>query len=366
MKIIQIIYSLCSGGAEKFVVDLSGELAEMGHDVILCMLLDGNDSNLVFNKQFLNSKVKLHSMGFKKGFSLNKCRKVLKFINDENPDIVNCHLNVIPYVFDIALMRKKPAIIHTLHSIASQAGGNRLQYYLNRYFYKKNKIHPVCISKLCFQSYKDYYKLDNAIIIDNGRAEIGITERFKEIKQEVELYKKNEETKVFIHVARFNRAKNQQLLIDSFNKLNSEGIDFILLVIGNGFEDNEASKVKNSACDKIIFLGEKNNVNDYMHCSDAFCLTSIFEGLPISLLEALSCGITPICTAVGGIPDVITDGVNGYLSLTLDVEEYVKTIKRYIQKPMKPMDLIEYYRRNYSMHICAKKYEEQYLHCINV
>lgn len=76
MKIIQIIYSLCSGGAEKFVVDLSGQLAEMGHDVILCMLRDDKKTRLVFNRQFLNTKVRLHSMGFDRGFSLGKCREV--------------------------------------------------------------------------------------------------------------------------------------------------------------------------------------------------------------------------------------------------------------------------------------------------
>ena len=62
MKIIQIIYSLCPGGAEKFVVDLSNQLATMGHDVTLCMLRDVTDESLTFNKQFLQSNVKLHSM----------------------------------------------------------------------------------------------------------------------------------------------------------------------------------------------------------------------------------------------------------------------------------------------------------------
>ena len=54
MKIIQIIYSLSSGGAEKFVVDLSNQLAKMGHDVTLCMLRDDKIDTLTFNKQFLS------------------------------------------------------------------------------------------------------------------------------------------------------------------------------------------------------------------------------------------------------------------------------------------------------------------------
>lgn len=360
MKIIQIIYSLCSGGAEKFVVDLSGQLAEMGHDVILCMLRDDKKTRLVFNRQFLNTKVRLHSMGFDRGFSLGKCREVEKFIKRENPDIIHCHLNVIPYIFRMAITNNKPVIIHTLHSIATNTGGTGIQYYLNRYFYKRNKIRPVCISELCRQSYENYYRLDNAPVIDNGRAEVGVSECFKNVEQEVATYKKTEKTRVFVHVARFNKQKNQRLLIDSFNRLNAEDFDFILLIIGSGFDQEEGRRLKETACDRIFFLGEKNNVNDYLNCSNAFCLTSIFEGLPISLLEALSCGVTPICTAVGGIPDVITDGVNGYLSSTLDVEEYVDTVKRYMKKPLDSSALIEYYKSNYSMEICAEKYEALY------
>ena len=104
MKIIQIIYSLCSGGAEKFVVDLSNQLATMGHEVTLCMLLDDTtDERLTFNKQFLNNAVNFHSMKFEPGFSICKVNKVEKYIRAESPDIVHCHLNVIPFVYCLSI-----------------------------------------------------------------------------------------------------------------------------------------------------------------------------------------------------------------------------------------------------------------------
>lgn len=164
MKIIQIIYSLCPGGAEKFVVDLSNQLATMGHDVTLCMLRDVTDESLTFNKQFLQSNVKLHSMKFSRGFSWGKCRSVEKYIQNERPDVVHCHLNVIPYVYRLALCCKKIKFFHTLHSVASNTGGTGLQYQLNRLFYNHNWIRPICISKLCKDSYEDYYKLYNCSI----------------------------------------------------------------------------------------------------------------------------------------------------------------------------------------------------------
>ena len=82
MKIIQLIYSLCSGGAERFVVSLSNQLTEMGHDVTVCMLLSDQNDSYVFNRQFLDSRVKFHSMGYLPGFSLKKVIDVEKYIEE--------------------------------------------------------------------------------------------------------------------------------------------------------------------------------------------------------------------------------------------------------------------------------------------
>lgn len=359
MRIMQIIYSLSSGGAEKFVVDLSNELAERGHDVVLCILRD-DSGNFIFNKQFLNSNVRFYSMKLDKGFSISKYQKVKKYIMTEMPDVVHCHLNVIPYIYEIALFNKEILFIHTLHNVASNTGGVGVQYYLNRFFYKHNIIHPICISKLCQKSFKSYYNLNNAPYINNGRAVVDVSPKYRAVSNEVDSYKISKTTPVFIHVARFSPQKNQQLLVDSFNKLDSEMIDFTLLIIGNGYDCEEGKRLQFTACNKIHFLGEKDNVIDYLKCSDAFCLTSLYEGLPISLLEALSCGVTPICTPVGGISDVIVDSVYGYLSVGHNVDEYCKAIRRFMKHPLPSQRLIGYFNENYSMEICAKKYEDIY------
>lgn len=360
MKIIQLIYTLGSGGAEKFVVDLSNQLAVMGHEIILCMLRDDIDKKLIFNQQFLSEKVKFHSMKFSCGFSLNKTRQVEKYLRKEQPDIVHCHLNVIPYIFKMTLSNRKIVFLHTLHNIARNTGGVGVQYYINKFFYSRNMVNPVCISRICQESYEEYYKLYNAPYINNGRTLVSASLYYEEVQREVNSYKMSKDTIVFIHVARFSIQKNQQLLVDAFNKLSSEKYDFVLLVIGNGYDTDEGRELQHSACCKIHFLGEKNNVNDYLLCSDAFCLTSVYEGLPISLLEALSCGVTPICTSVGGIPDVIVDGTSGYLASELDVEAYTQAVKRFIVCPLSPQMLIGYFMENYSIKVCAERYENLY------
>lgn len=359
MKIIQLIYSLCSGGAERFVVSLSNQLTEMGHDVTVCMLLSDQNDNYVFNRQFLDSRVRFHSMGYLPGFSLSKVTDVEKYLLSQQPDVVHCHLNVVPYIFRLAIAQKNIKFIHTLHNVAENASGKKWQKSINRFFYKHGYITPVTISEKCRQSYVNYYGLPSPVSIDNGCEVPRKSIRFDEVVAEVESYKNNPDTPVFIHVARFHEQKNQKLLIDAFNELYRKEVDFVLLVIGDGFDRGAGAELKGRACEKIHFLGLKNNVADYLYCSDAFCLTSLYEGLPISLLEAMACGVIPVCTQVGGIPDVIEDGETGFVS-EADKEAYLAALERYLNEPMDKDAVINKYEKDYSMTSCALKYIEVY------
>ena len=357
MKILQLIYSLSTGGAEKFVVDLSNNLAALGHEVTICILLDDSIPKLSYNRQFLDTNVKFYSLGFDSGFSLSKVRKVESYISSLMPDVVHCHLNVIPYIFRYAFFHRDIKFFHTIHSIADKSCGPVWQYPLNKYFYSKEIVIPITISKECQRSYCDFYKLNNAHCIYNGCSQLSPTSDFNRVKKDVSRLKNNESTVVFIHVARCSTEKNQKLLINVFNKCNQSGLNFILLMLGSGYDSKEGRQLQSQACEKIFFLGQKNNVADYLLCSDAFCLTSKYEGLPISLIEALSCGVTPICTSVGGIPDIIVDKVNGYLSADTSEESYISAINDYIAKPINRADIIDCYKRNFSMTQCVKTYE---------
>lgn len=357
MKILQLIYSLSSGGAEKFVVDLSNCLAARGHDVTICILLDDTIPEMSFNKQFIKANVKFDSLGFNPGFSLSKVKKVEAYINSVRPDIVHCHLNVIPYIFRLACTNKKVKFFHTIHSLANKSCGPSWQYPFNRFLYARDMIIPVTISTECQKSYEAFYRLHNARCVYNGCSPLLPTNHINQVRHEISQLKSSESTMVFIHVARFSEEKNQKLLINVFNRCYRQNLNLILLILGAGYESDEGKKLKSQACEKIFFLGKKNNVADYLLCSDAFCLTSKYEGLPISLIEALSCGVTPICTAVGGIPDIIVDKKNGYLSYAADEDSYFQAIERFIAKPIARDEIIEYYNRNFSMKKCVKSYE---------
>lgn len=356
MKIIQLLFSLASGGAEKFVVNLSNELLKRGHDVTVCILRSDSDPKMAFNKQFLDPQVKFHSLDFSSGFSFKKVSLVEDYLEKELPDVVHCHLNVIPFIYRFAFLHKNIRFVHTIHNIAEKASGLKVQYYMNKYFYKNNILRPVTISAKCDESFIEYFQLKNAVCIDNGCPTVKASNEFKNVKLEIASYKKTENTPVFIHVARCDQQKNQRLLIEAFNQLYKEGIDFTLLILGIGFFDERNQILREIACHNIHFLGEKKNVCDYLLCSDAFCLSSIYEGLPIALIEAMSCGLTSICTPVGGIPDVIADGCTGYLTSDLSLDSYISTIKRYFKSPLDRLNIISEYHKKYSIEECTNRY----------
>ena len=359
MNILQVIYSLSQGGAERFVVNPSNELTEKGHKVTLCTFRDDEtDPAMSFNLQFLNEKVHYVNLKISSGLSIKKINRIENLVKNIRPDIIHCHLNVIPYFYRLAVTNRKIKIFHTLHSLAEKTYGNKLQFYINKFFYTNLLIRPVTISRECQLSFEKLYKLPEVPNINNGCPEVLPSPLFSKTKKEVAKYKTNTTEPVFVHVARFHPLKNQELLVDAFNKLAAVQNRFTLLIIGNGFDTPKGLELQRKACRNIHFLGLKPNVGDYLLCSDAFCLTSHYEGLPISLLEALSCGCVPICTAVGGITDVITNNRNGYLSSPSSETAYLEKLLFFMEYPknITKSSLKEYFQQNYSMSICTNKY----------
>lgn len=361
MKILQIIYSLSSGGAERFVVDLSNSLTEKGHKVYLCTLRDDTIDKNGFYKNEISDKVEYINLKLKKRVRLSNIYHLWELIKGINPDVVHCHQNLVNYIFPLSIVFSKIKFFHTIHNDAPKEVSNRLEFWIRRYFYQSKKMRVITISNETSKSFALYYKLNTFTEIYNGRKAPSPSQEFEITKRIVDNLRMTSQL-IFLHVGRFAQQKNQELLIRVFNRLITDRKSVTLLIIGDGFDSLLGEKLKSIACERIIFLGQKHNMADYYLNADAFCLSSTHEGMPITLLEALACGCTPICTPVGGIMDAIEPGITGFLSQSTSEEDYYQTIITNFTKinEIKKEKLIDCFNKYYSIEKCSQNHIQLY------
>ena len=120
--------------------------------------------------------------------------------------------------------------------------------------------------------------------------------------------------KVIIHISNFRKVKRIPDIIDSFSLVRKE-LDAKLVLVGDGPErmDMEALVAEKNLQEHVIFTGKRDDLPELLAISDVMFHLSEKEAFGLVLLEALACGVPCIATDIGGIPEVIEEGVNGYL-----------------------------------------------------
>lgn len=368
MKILQIIYSLSSGGAERFLTDLTNELAKNRNcNITILTIKSEQDSNNLFYRKELSDNIRFESLGF---FSVNISIfiKLYKYIKKNKPDIVHIHLSPIIIFCSLAilLMRKTP-FIETLHNEVSRINNsNKIYFFLKRIIYRFDNVKVCTISDKNAREFKRVYGLNCDALIYNGRKRLEQSEHYSSVQHEIENYKWNKNTIVVTHIGRCAPQKNQDLLIAGFNNMLNRNKNIILLIIGNGFESAKGLELKSKAKPGIFFLGEKHNIQDYLACSDAFCLSSLYEGMPITLIEAIEYGCIPLSTPVSGITDLIIDEKNGFISKDFTLSAFIDMLENYIKnrESINRADLIRLYNQKLSIESCAQSYYNFYESCL--
>lgn len=133
-----------------------------------------------------------------------------------------------------------------------------------------------------------------------------------------------------ITVARFAPPKDHLLLLEALSRVQG---DWRLLLVGDG---PTRAQVEQAALtlglrDRIEFLGNRSNIEELLADADIFILPSKWEGLPLSILEAMRAGLPVIATDTGGVAEAVTDGVTGYLTPPGDVAMLRNRIEQLIR-----------------------------------
>lgn len=331
MRIIEVLPCLSSGGAERLVVDLCNEMSKT-EDVTILSLKNLSIGNNGFYLNDVSDRVKIEDMKLKDGFHISYPFKVWRKIQSLHPDIVHLHLGASKYCILTEIFHgTRIKVFQTIH--------NDIKIYSSIFYKlqinilgKLKRIKNITISQTNFDDFCKIYPAASNTLIYNGREIIYKTEMFDSIKNEVDNLKTNNESLVLLHIARCAEQKNQLLLIKSFNQWVANGANAILLVFGAGFDSKYGISLRQEACQQIKFLGTTSYIADYMYCSDAFILSSFYEGMPITAIESLLTGLPILSTPVCGIIDVVRHNENGLLSTDWSEEAFIKMLNDFAHK----------------------------------
>ncbi len=143
----------------------------------------------------------------------------------------------------------------------------------------------------------DDFETVDETAVDQARAEIGLLES----------------DRVVAMVAGLREGKEHDLLIRAVSRLVRNGRELKLLIVGDGPTRGrlEETVLRHGVGEHVIFLGERHDIPILLHLSDVLVLASLAEAMPLSVIEAMAAGVPVIASAVGSVPDIIEDGVNG-------------------------------------------------------
>lgn len=326
-KILLCTPSLATGGAEKFAVDIATRLDRERYEVVFAETRNHVDSGL---KEQLNSAgVSIADMSGRTYIEMLK--RQMNFLKKYKPDVVHANTGSILHIMLACSLLHVPVRIYTVHNEAKLLyGNNKIRKAIYKVAFSLFRFTPVAICPTVKETLiHDMGVRESVIRVVNNGVD---TKRFHFYKQH------SHETLRIITVGRLCWLKNQNMTINAVCDLRQQGFQIELSLVGDGPDRQKLEDLvkKREAQDYVHFVGLKTNVEDYLNEADIYVSSSKTEGLPLSILEAMGCGLPIIATNAGGTKDIVHNGKNGILIGTDKIEE-LKTaiVKLYNEKDLR-------------------------------
>jgi len=350
MTIIHLSSSLGGGGAEQMVL----QLAKQSNSKIKTVVISINNVNTLEPK-FAAENIDVHFLNvtaFKNATLFSGIKKLNKIINDFDEVVFHCHqyhAYIIAFLYNL-FYSKKP-IIFTLHSNKLESFSRRLVLFFTKSFRKKDVI---------FSSNSVKWYLKNSVIIPNGVD-------FKKLTTITKREFKKTDTFKFLFLGRLSQEKNPMQMVSDAKKLLNNRIDnFVINVVGDGnLREKLTNEIeKHKLTRHFNILGFQDDVSQFLSEAHCLILTSLWEGMPVVILESAAAKLPIITTPVGSIPDFL-DKSNAYINQLEGFHEaMIRVINNYDEAILKSDKLYNNIKSNFNIKNVYEKHLQVYKHLL--
>lgn len=330
MKVLQIINSLGTGGAEKLLLETIPLYRKKGVEMDVLVFWNNNHQFINVLKALNCCKVIVlkESDNYKAIYSLFHIWKLRKYLKEY--DIAHVHLFPAQYFTVLANISigNRCKLIFTEHNTTNRRIQKSYFQSIEQFIYSHYKK-LVCISNEIKEIYKKYLPLleSRSVVIHNGVNQEVIKEASPIIKSDLHHDIKNS-NRLLLQVSAFRLQKDQKTLIEAMTLLPN---DVVLLLVGDGETRKECEILvsKLSLNDRVFFLGQRMDIPQLLKTADIVVLSSKYEGLSLSSIEGMASGRPFVASDVPGLSEIV--GGAGILFEAGNAQELASKIQELLE-----------------------------------
>lgn len=352
-KILNIITRLNIAGGSYHVIEISRLFNDAGHSsTILYGNVEPDEKDMLYlAREHQIPMINIPSMGrsISPWQDLMMLYKVYRTIKEQKPDIVHTHTAKAGFAGRIAArLAGVPVILHTFHgnNFSGYFGWMMTQVSLNlERFLARLCTRIIAISEQQKQALLDY-KICSAkkiTVIPLGFDINRIVHTDSDLGMFKAAYNIHPDMKIVALVGRLAAIKNPFLFLEIAKAVLAkyEGVVFAFVGDGEMAEPLKTAVLQAGLMKKILFTGFIHDLKPLYADLDILLLTSMNEGTPVAIIEAMANRVPVVSSRVGGIPNMITQGESGFMYPLADQDAFVETIVNILESPQKYQSMVE-------------------------
>jgi glycosyltransferase involved in cell wall biosynthesis len=330
IRVLEILATLRRAGAERIAVSLATRLDAARFETGVVSLYDPFPGG--FDTVLAARDVPVWRLGKRRGFDPRMWPRLARVFRAFRPDIVHTHSYVMRYVWPARALCRTGRIVHSVHNLADKEV-DALGRAVHRIAFRAGAL-AVAVSPEVARSFQAMYGFAPAAVIPNGAdAHPGLDACARETWRRASGFLPAD--LLIVSVARFEPQKNPFNLIHAFALALPDLSSAHLVMAGEGslLEASRGLAARLGVAERVHFRGLCRDVPELLSGCDLFALGSDWEGTPVAVIEAMAARLPVVATAVGGVPELVEDGVNGLLAPAGDPQALARALVALARHP---------------------------------